>query len=148
MSDQVPSTWTPTDPGVLTLPGGRLVRGRSRRRPAHSDPDWALVLAGRRPEPPAWPIRWVVWPDFRLPRDDEDALAALREVYDRCGHERVEVTCGGGVGRTGTALAALVMLDGLAPADAIAWVRRGYHPRAVETTGQRRWLARISLSGR
>ena len=46
----------------------------------------------------------------------------------------------GGVGRTGTALAALAVLDGLDPGRAVAWVRAHYHPRAVETPWQRRWL--------
>ncbi len=54
--------------------------------------------------------------------------------------ERVEVACRGGVGRTGTALAALAVLDGLPAPDAVRWVRGRYHPRAVETPWQRRWL--------
>jgi hypothetical protein len=44
------------------------------------------------------------------------------------------------VGRTGTALAALAVLDGLPSADAVRWVRDRYSPRAVETPWQRRWL--------
>ena len=35
------------------------------------------------------------------------------------------------------------ILDGLTPADALAWVRSGYHPRAVETPWQRRWLRQV-----
>jgi protein-tyrosine phosphatase len=57
--------------------------------------------------------------------------------------ERVEVACRGGVGRTGTALAALAVLDGLVPADAVHRVRADYHRRAVETPWQRRWLRRV-----
>jgi protein-tyrosine phosphatase len=57
--------------------------------------------------------------------------------------ERVEVTCRGGVGRTGTALAALAVLDGLPPDDAVRRVRTRYHPRAVETPWQRWWLREI-----
>jgi hypothetical protein len=34
----------------------------------------------------------------------------------------------------------MAMLDGLGPSEAIAWVRERYHPRAVETPWQRRWL--------
>jgi protein-tyrosine phosphatase len=55
----------------------------------------------------------------------------------------VEVACRGGVGRTGTALAALAVLDGLSPGEAVRWVRREYHPRAVETPWQRWWLRRV-----
>ena len=54
--------------------------------------------------------------------------------------EQVEVACRGGVGRTGTALAALAVLDGLPAGDAVRWVRERYHPRAVERPWQRRWL--------
>ncbi|HSR27883.1 MAG TPA: protein phosphatase, partial [Actinomycetes bacterium] len=57
--------------------------------------------------------------------------------------ERVEVACRGGVGRTGTALAALAVLDGLHPRQAVAWVRGHYHRRAVETPWQRRWLRNL-----
>ena len=72
---------------------------------------------------PAWAHRHLRWPDFWVPRDRADALDALREARRRAAGERVEVACRGGVGRTGTALAALAVLDGLAPRDAVAWAR-------------------------
>ena len=37
--------------------------------------------------------------------------------------ERVEVTCGGGTGRTGTVLACMAVLAGVAADDAVGWVR-------------------------
>ena len=81
------------------------------------------------------------WPDFGVPADHDDALSALQEALGRArGGERVEVACRGGIGRTGTALAALAILDGLTPPEALAWVRDAYHHRAVETPWQRRWL--------
>ena len=127
--------------GVVRLPGGALVRGR-RLGETPSPADFTLVL-GRGPTPP-WPFRQVVWPDFGLPRDPDDALEALREVRSRAqAGERVEVACGGGVGRTGTALAALAVLDGMDPAEAVHWVRATYHRRAVETPWQRWWLRRV-----
>ena len=93
---------------------------------------------------PAWPHRRLRWPDFWVPLDRDDALDALREVRRRAlAGERVEVICRGGTGRTGTALAALAVLDGLSPEDALAWVRREYHRRAVETPWQRGWLRRV-----
>ncbi|MFI7214052.1 protein-tyrosine phosphatase family protein [Micromonospora maritima] len=124
--------------GLLTLPGGAVVRGRRITVPG-TPADFALLLA---PGPdPAWPARRVDWPDFRVPRDRADALDALREGRRRAyAGERVEVACRGGIGRTGTALAALAVLDGLAPGPAVAWVRAHYHPRAVETPWQRWWL--------
>ncbi|GAA4563150.1 protein-tyrosine phosphatase family protein [Micromonospora coerulea] len=127
--------------GLVALPGGAVVRGRRIGDPA-TPADFALLLA---PDPvPAWPHRRIRWPDFWLPLDRADALDALREARRRAyAGERVEVACRGGVGRTGTALAALAVLDGL-PADrALDWVRDSYHPRAVETPWQRRWLRRL-----
>jgi len=127
--------------GVVRLPGGGLVRGR-RLGDATSAADFALVL-GEGPTP-AWPHRRVAWRDFWVPTDGADAVVALREAHSRArGGERVEVACRGGVGRTGTALAALAVLDGLSPLDAVHWVRAAYHRRAVETPWQRWWLRRL-----
>ena len=79
-----------------------------------------------------------------MPTDRADALDALREALTRArAGERVEVACGGGIGRTGTALAAFAVLEGTTPADAVAWVRATYHRRAVETPWQRWWLRRV-----
>ena len=129
-------------PGVVRLPGGGLVRGR-RLRDRASRADFALLLAAG--PVPSWPHRRVRWPDFWVPLDTADAVTALHEARTRAtAGKRVEVACGGGIGRTGTALAALAVLDGLTPADAVAWVRRAYHPRAVETPWQRRWLRRVA----
>lgn len=60
--------------------------------------------------------------------------------------ELVEVTCGGGVGRTGTVMACLAVLSGV-PADrAVGWTRENYHRKAVETPWQRRWVLRFPLA--
>jgi hypothetical protein len=127
--------------GVVRLPGGGLVRGR-RLGDATSSVDFTLVLAGG--PVPRWPHRRINWPDFWVPTDTGDALEALREAHRRvAAGERVEVACHGGVGRTGTALAALAVLDGLAPGAAVHWVRAAYHRRAVETPWQRWWLRRV-----
>jgi protein-tyrosine phosphatase len=127
---------------TVTLPEGAVVRGRRLAEPA--DPvDFALVL-GRGPVPP-WPYRQVRWPDFWVPTDRSDALDALREAHRRAYQgERVEVGCRGGVGRTGTALAALAVLDGMPPDEAVGLVRAHYHRRAVETPWQRRWLRTVT----
>jgi protein-tyrosine phosphatase len=102
-----------------------------------------VYLLGRRPEPVAWEERWVRWPDFRLPADPAQLRAVLQEVWERAAGERVELACHGGTGRTGTALACLAVLDGVAPTDAVAFVRERYRPRAVETPAQRRFVARF-----
>jgi len=58
----------------------------------------------------------------------------------------VELACGGGRGRTGTALACLAVLDGMPAAEAVAYVREHYDLRAVETPRQRRYVARFIAS--
>jgi hypothetical protein len=140
------ATWEPTDTGVMPLPSGRLVRGRGLRRPLPEGgdvPAFGLYLLGRRPPVVEWESRWVRWPDFRLPADRVAAAEAFREAWERAAAERVEIACGGGLGRTGTALACLAVLDGV-PADrAVAYVREHYARRAVETPWQRRYVARF-----
>ena len=138
-------TWDPAAPGVLRLPSGRLIRGRALNRPLPSGPppDFGLYLLGEPPPKVRWHARWVRWRDFWLPRNRDDASDALREAWRRAESERVEVACKGGRGRTGTALACLAVLDGVPARDAVAFVRRHYDPRAVETPWQRRFVPRF-----
>ncbi len=139
-------SWDRSSAGVLALPSGLLVRGRGLRcgTPPGPVPDFGVYLLGRKPDPVPWPSRWVRWPDFRLPRDPGDARAALVEAWLRAAEERVEVACAGGRGRTGTALACLAVLDGVPPQEAVAFVRRSYHHRAVETPAQRAFVGRFA----
>lgn len=136
--------WEPGAPGVFQLPSGRLVRGRglSRPAPAGASPAFALYLLGHEPPVVSWEYRWVRWPDFGLPADSTAAKAALDEAWSRAEHERVEVACAGGHGRTGTALACLAVIDGVPNREAVAYVRAHYSPRAVETPWQRRYITR------
>jgi hypothetical protein len=127
--------------GLVTLPAGPRVRGRLLRD-AVSPADFALLLADG--PVPAWPHRHIRWPDFWIPINRADALDALREAHRRAhAGERVEVTCRGGIGRTGTALAALAILDGLPSRQAVDWIRANYNHRAVETPLQRLWLRTV-----
>ena len=142
----MPATrWARSEHGVLALPSDRLVRGRALRRPAAklTAPDFGLYLLRRPPAPAPWESRWLRWPDFALPTDRVDAQRALREAWERADDQRVEVACGGGRGRTGTALACLAVLDGVPADGAVAWVRAHYDPRAVETPWQRRYVERF-----
>lgn len=134
--------------GRVELPDGTVVFGRGRREPLPPAPlpQFGLYL-GRRPDPrrrgwtPDWPAEWVDWPDFGIPHDRDRAAVAITEAYRRARDgERVEVACGGGNGRTGTVLACMAVLAGHPATDAVAWTRRHYRPRAVETPGQRRWV--------
>ncbi|MEV6371221.1 protein-tyrosine phosphatase family protein [Micromonospora musae] len=136
----VESSWA-EQPGVVVLPSGAAVRGRRIGDDA-SAADFALLLA--HGPAPAWPHRRIRWPDFWIPVDRADALDALGEALRRAQDgERVEVACRGGQGRTGTALAALAVLDGMPAGQVVEWVRANYRPRAVETPWQRRWLHRL-----
>jgi hypothetical protein len=143
--------------GAIILPDGTAVRGRGRREPLPPGPlpGYGLylgrppgippgrLLGRRRPGwRPDWPADWIDWPDFRTPRDDSAAAGLIQHAYRlaRSG-ERVEVGCGGGTGRTGTVIACMAVLAGHPADDAVGWTRRHYRPRAVETPGQRRWIA-------
>lgn len=129
--------------GWVELPSGARMRGR--RLADRPDEPADLLLALADGPLPSWEVRRIVWPDFGVPADRDDAVAALREGLRRAQEGRlVEVACRGGRGRTGTALAALAVLDGMDPADAVPWVRRAYHRRAVETPGQQRWVRSLS----
>ncbi|SDX78640.1 Protein-tyrosine phosphatase [Amycolatopsis xylanica] len=141
--------------GAIALPDGTLIRGRGRREkfPEGPLPDYGLYL-GRDPDAPQrfslrrrpawrpeWPSTWLDWPDFRVPRDNATAVAAIKRAYAlaRSG-EQVEVACVGGTGRTGTVIACMAVLAGCPGDEALAWTREHYRPRAVETPGQRRWI--------
>jgi rhodanese/phosphatase family protein len=144
-TDSMIDTWDPTTAGVLRLPSGRLVRGRALSRPLPSGPSpaFALYLLGRQPPVVEWEARWLRWPDFWLPSDRTAVATALRDAWARAERERVEIACGGGHGRTGTALACLAVLDGVPNDEAVAYVRAHYSRRAVETPWQRRFVARF-----
>jgi len=132
--------WAP-GPGVIELPDGARVRGRALRAEIVQAPEWGLYLLGSPPPELPWEARWLRWPDFRLPSDRADARDAFAEAHRRAlAGQRVEVACGGGRGRTGTALACIAVLGGVDAREGVAWVRERYDRRAVETPWQRRYV--------
>lgn len=137
--------WNPDGPGVLRLPSGRLIRGRALREPLPpgARPELGVYLLGREPAAVPWESWWIKWPDFWLPSDRQGAVRILREAWERSAGRRVEIACGGGNGRTGTALALIAVLDGVASGQAVAYVREHYRRHAVETPWQRRFVARF-----
>jgi protein-tyrosine phosphatase len=138
--------WGPTAAGVLRFPSGRLVRGRALRRPvpAGPTPTYGVYLLGKQPVEVPWEVRWLRWPDFWLPTDRTYARTILNEAWARADAERVEIACGGGRGRTGTALACLAVLDGVPADQAVHFVRQHYDTHAVETPWQRRYVLRFA----
>jgi hypothetical protein len=131
---------------AIQLPDGAWVRGRGLRNPTPGgpSPEYGLYLGSaklRRRHTIVWPHEWIDWPDFLLPRDSRLAAHLIRDLHQRAmDGARVEVACGGGVGRTGTVIASLAVLTGVPATDAVAWARANYHPRAVEMPWQRRWV--------
>lgn len=117
-------------------------RGLSRPLPDGTLPTLGIYLLGHQPPSVGWESRWLLWPDFGLPADDERVLPLLTEAWRRAAAERVEFACAGGRGRTGTALACLAIIDGVPSSKAVSYVREHYDPRAVETLRQRRYVAR------
>lgn len=137
--------WDPDTPGVVVLPSGRAVRGRSLRTAVEerTRPDLGLYLLGEEPKDLPWPALWIRCADFRTPSDPTAARMTFFEAWRRSAGERLEVACVGGRGRTGTALACLAVIDGVPTSEAVAYVRRHYHRRAVETPWQKRYVARF-----
>ncbi|GAA1625980.1 protein-tyrosine phosphatase family protein [Actinoplanes couchii] len=137
--------WNEDDKGVLRLPSGRLVRGRGLRAPMPTGhaPRFGVYLLGKPPPEFGWTTRWIRWPDFWLPSDRAYTKSVLQEALTHADAERVELACWGGVGRTGTALACLAVLDGVPPTEAVTFIRRNYNEHAVETPWQKRFVERF-----
>lgn len=137
--------------GVTQLPDGTWIRGRGLWRPPPTgiEPEYGVYLGTgrmRRANEPklTWPHEWIDWPDFLLPRDRDKAISQIQALYERARTgQRVEVACGGGVGRTGTVISCLAILAGKPPTEAVAWTRANYNPKAVETPWQARWVTRF-----
>lgn len=132
--------------GATRLPDGAWVRGRGLRNPAPGGPapEYGLYLGSARLRARHgfdWPHTWLAWPDFLLPKDTAKAVELIRDLHERAlAGQRVEVACGGGVGRTGTVMSALAVLAGIPADEAVSWARANYQRRAVETPWQRRWV--------
>ena len=90
---------------------------------------------------PTWPAEVIDWDDYGLPANAEATAAAICNAFRRAKRgERVEVGCVGGLGRTGTVLAFMVILAGVVPEQAVEWVREHYDSAAVETPEQEGWV--------
>lgn len=91
---------------------------------------------GRPPGDWAPPVTRFPMADGSAPPDATvmDGILAAADAGRSQGH--VVVACMGGVGRSGTVAACALVRAGMAPAAAIAEVRRVRHPTAVETAEQ------------
>jgi Protein-tyrosine phosphatase len=132
------------------LPDGVLVNARSFGSPrTRQQPEYGVYLCAPRARrrrarewTGTWRATWLDWPPLGVPRNTAAAVDALREAHQRAARgERVEIACGSGRSRTGTALAALAVRTGLEADEAVSWVKRNYPPASVITRRQRLWLA-------
>ena len=126
----------------ITFPDGTTVRasGLVERRADDPTRDFGLYMDDSWR--PTWAAELIGWADFGVPAAPERAADQIARAYERAREgARVEIGCVGGLGRTGTVLACMAVLAGVAAADAVAWVRRNYDRRAVETPAQEGWVA-------
>ena len=139
--------WNTHESGIVTFPSGAQIRGRPLRyyKTSRDSPDHILILSSFYPHhPPEAEVRWIKWPDFFLPVNELEARRALELTLERATYSRVDIACRGGVGRTGTALACIAILDGMDPVSALKFIRDTYHPRAAETPWQRRYISNFA----
>jgi hypothetical protein len=115
------------------------------------DGSWASAVLVSSPgfRPPFVPrVRTQIviypWPDLGIPRDPRRFKRALKWVLEQASRgRRVEVGCAGGHGRTGTTLAGLLVLQGMAPREAVRRVRRSYCDEAIESKEQASMIRRL-----
>ena len=127
---------------IVLFPDGTRVRASGlldRRADDVHEPSFGLYLDPRWK--PSWPHELIEWPDFGLPADAPRAAEQISDAYARATRgEDVEVGCFGGLGRTGTVLACMATLAGVATTEALNWVRANYDRHAVETREQEDWV--------
>lgn len=128
----------------VELPDGTKVTAVSFDETApykrESVPDFGLYL-DHRWNPP-WAHLHVAWPDYGVPADESALRTALEDLLNRARTgQQVELGCLGAHGRTGTALACAAVLAGIAPDEAVGWVRSTYCEKAVETSEQAEFVS-------
>lgn len=85
----------------------------------------------------------IDWPDFSVPNLPKEFWIDLW-AHVKKEKKRVLVFCMGGHGRTGTAIACLmVAAEIFSPKEAIAWVRKNYCNSAIESMSQERYIERM-----
>lgn len=127
---------------LLIFPSSLRIRaGGAHDQHGSPRPDWGVYAD---PCWAGWPGLALEWPDSDVPRDDEQALSGIIEAVGRARQgQDVLVGCKGGIGRTGTIVAAIAIACGVPAERARAWTRTRYHPSAVETEQQHAWLTTI-----
>jgi hypothetical protein len=91
----------------VVFPDGTRIRASSifERDEDASGRDFGLYMDPRWN--PSWPAEIIAWPDFGVPAHGARAVAQIRSAFIRAkSGQSVEIGCMGGLGRTGTVLAA------------------------------------------
>ncbi len=144
MHDETPNR----KPGTKVLfPDGTSVYGLhidSRNGP-YPPPDFGLYLD--RNWEPTWNAVVIDWRDFKPLKDPENLFREVRLAFERArAGQWVEVGCLAGCGRTGTVLACMAVLSGVAAENSVSWVRSNYDQDAIETTDQLDLILRFAAS--
>jgi hypothetical protein len=112
----------------------RVLAGPYQNRPRDV---WGVNLMAEQPTLPA-KVKLLI-KDFATPSKTEMSLALEHIVVAMMSKEPVYIGCRGGLGRTGTVLGCLAVTLGV-PGDPVLWVRENYHPHAIETYAQERYV--------
>lgn len=121
----------------LKLPSGVIVFPSSVVDRTEDEPSPDLGLYLERSWRPTGLALTVDWPDYYEPRHLEAAYVSICYAYNKAEIGlTVEVSCLGGHGRTGTALACMAVIGGLPAQEAIDWVRGKYCSKAIESPEQ------------
>lgn len=85
----------------------------------------------------------IDWPDYQALHAPLDFWLELLEILPKQG--RILITCHGGHGRSGTALAAILVAKGMSPGQAMEYVRTMHCPKAVENAKQEDYLINLGV---
>lgn len=105
------------------------------------DVPWTNGTATREPE---WPMAYIDWPDYGVPKDFDTVLKAIEWTWQHIDSGKVvETGCLGGHGRTGTFLACIMAYRGVKPGTACNEVWTRYCKEAIESKSQVELIVKV-----
>ena len=140
--DNAPGAFTP-DLGIYFHTYGWEPRGMARAAITPYGMDNPFPDTEGAGTPLARPMLLVEWHDYSEPEEIwlEVAQYALEQIQ---AGKNVDFGCFGGHGRTGTALATILILQGVTVGLAMKNIRDQYCEEAIESQSQVDWLAKLS----